>query len=106
MDKTHIVQFLKEKKRGIYAVIVEEYINQIGNSAVNLALEIIRQDLESQTGQKVLLNYFSLNQALSKYRKANKPTKISKGDKKKYQFKDAHEEDDKIQDVPGSFKID
>jgi hypothetical protein len=112
MDKNDIVKFLTNKRRGIYSVIVAQYVDEISGIGVNLALELIEEDLEKSTGQKISLNYFSLAQAISKIRKSEKsisPTAQSKNIKakssKKYAFKDAHESSPDIEMKAGSFKI-
>jgi hypothetical protein len=120
MDKSDIVAFLEQKRRGIYNVVVNEYWDSVlSNSPVNLALTIISNDLEKATGKKVSLKYVSLAQAVSKARTNQGTTNsfasnnISGGiltaqgnssTGKKYEFKDSHE----IKEVrkPGNFDID
>lgn len=102
MDKIHIVRFLKAKKRGIYSVIVDSYSDKISNTGAAMALELIREDLENETGEKVELNYFSLAQAISKSRSS--APKSGTDAKKKWDFKDSHEL--KKEESPGKFKLD
>jgi hypothetical protein len=103
MEKKHIVRFLKEKKRGVYTLMVEMYADLITSMAVTMALELIKEDLEKESGTKVDINYFSLAQAISKYKK-EKPISHSGLVAKEWEFKDTHElkED---QTAPGIFKI-
>ena len=69
MQKTDIVTFLEQKRRGIYNVLVNEYWDSIlSTTPTNLALTLIANDLEKSTGQKVTLKYVSLAQAVSKAR--------------------------------------
>ncbi len=100
MEKKHIIRFLKEKKRGAYTLLVEMYADVVSSMAVTMALEIIREDLEKECGEPVMLNYFSLAQAVAKYKKSStaKP-----GVPRKWEFRDASETKD--QSVPGKFKI-
>jgi hypothetical protein len=100
MEKKHIIQFLKEKKRGVYTVLVEIYADVITSMATTMALAVIKEDLEKESEATVEINYFSLAKAASKFRRANK----SKAVGKKWNFRDASEipED---QSVPGKFKI-
>jgi len=102
MDKKYITRFLKEKKRGVYSIIVNTYSETIMSMGTTMALEVIKEDLERETGEEVSLNYFSLAQATSKYKASN--TKLGKG-KKKWEFKDTNELK-KDQEVPGKFKLD
>ncbi len=103
MKKAHIVRFLKEGRRGIYKIIVEVYSDLITSSGVNLILELIQEDLERETGEKVTLNYFSLNRAITTHRKSGQSTALKPPTKKKYDFKDTHE--GKKEEPPGRFKI-
>ena len=102
MEKKHIVKFLNAKKRGVYTLIVELYADVVSSMAITMALDIIHEDLEKETGAKVELNYFSLAQAVAKYKKKVNAKSIDGS--KKWQFKDANEIKD--QSVPGKFKID
>jgi hypothetical protein len=102
MEKKHIIKFLNEKKRGVYALLVEMYYDVLTSMAITMALEIIREDLEKESGGKVDLNYFSLAQAVSKFKKKTKKPEASK---RKLQFRDANEISDH-QITPGKFKID
>ena len=101
MEKQHIIKFLNTKKRGVYTLIVEMYADVITSMAITMALEIIREDLEKGPGDKVELNYFSLAQAVAKFKKKAK----SNQEKRKREFKDANELTNN-QKPPGTFKID
>jgi hypothetical protein len=119
MEKKHIIRFLKEKKRGVYTLIVEMYADVVTSMAVTMALEIIKEDLEKdlgkglgkdlgkgleeQSGTKVDINYFSLAQAISKYKK-EKTISHSGLVAKEWAFKDTHELKEN-QTAPGKFKI-
>ena len=87
MEKKHIIKFLNAKKREVYAI--------------TMALEIIREDLEKETREKVQLNYFSLAQATAKFKKNIEATPGTK--KVSDRFKDANELEEK-QTKPGGFK--
>ena len=100
MEKKHIIRFLNERKRGVYTLMVEMYSDVATSMAVTMALEIIKEDLEKETGAVVELNYFSLAQAIAKYKKE----KAKSLTERKWSFKDAHEITE-TQSTPGKFKI-
>ena len=100
MEKKQIVKFLKAKKRGVYTLLVEMYSDVISSMATTMALDIIRGDLENESGEKVELNYFSLAQAVAKFKKKAK----AKTKMRKPEFKDAHELSD-MQRRPGTFTL-
>ena len=100
MEKKHIIKFLNAKKRGVYTLLVEMYADVISSMAITMALEIIREDLEKEASEKVQLNYFSLAQAVAKFKKKAK----AKPESRKPEFKDAHELSDK-QKSPGTFTL-
>jgi len=102
MEKKHIIRFLKEKKRGVYTLVVEMYADVITSMAVTMALEIIKEDLEKESGGVVEIKYFSLAQAISKFKKR---ASSGHGVKRKWEFKDANEMKEN-QSAPGKFKID
>jgi hypothetical protein len=102
MEKKHIVKFLKAKKRGVYALIVDLYADVVSSMAITMAIDIIREDLEKEAGQKVELNYFSLAQAVARQKKLHGEKK--RDGLKKWEFKDANEIKD--QSAPGKFKLD
>jgi hypothetical protein len=119
MQKIDIVTFLEQKRRGIYNVLVSEYWDSILSTApINLALTLIANDLEKATGQKVVLKYVSLAQAVSKARckyqavttssskteSGDVPVNSNASDKKKFKFRDSHEI--KSNEQLGKFKID
>jgi hypothetical protein len=100
MEKKHIIKFLNAKKRGVYSLLVEMYSDVISSIAITMALEIIQEDLENESGEKVELNYFSLAQAVAKFKKKAK----AKPESRKLEFKDAHELIEK-QKSPGTFTL-
>lgn len=102
MEKKHIIKFLKLRKRGVYTLIVELYADVITSMAITMALEVIAEDLQKECGEKVELNYFSLAQAVAKFKKKiEADSGIKKGTNR---FKDANELDEK-QTKPGGFKV-
>ena len=103
MEKKHIIRFLKERKRGVYTLMVEMYSDVATSMAVTMALEIIKEDLEKESGVLVELNYFSLAQAIAKYKKVKAISK-SEAASRKWPFKDSHELKEN-ETKPGSFKI-
>jgi hypothetical protein len=103
MDKQLIVKFLKAKKRGIYTVIVECYSDVVQSMNATMSLEVIKEDLEKETGATVDLKYFSLVQAISKFK--NKQPKKESTAKKKWDFKDASDLESN-KETPGKFKLD
>jgi hypothetical protein len=104
MEKKYIVEFLKERKRGVYPLIVNTYIDVISAMGINMALRVIKDDLEKESGTPVELNYFSLAKAISKIEKksSNRSTTVVT---RKWEFKDAHELKES-QLPPGRFKLD
>ena len=112
MEKSDIVTFLEQKRRGIYNVLVSEYWDSIlASTPVNLALTLITGDLEKATGQKVTLKYVSLAQAVSKA-KTKRPVRVLHSNesekvqqKAKTKFRDAHEIEKEKHIGPGKFKI-
>lgn len=102
MEKKYIQQFLKERKRGVYTLIVQTYPEVFESMGVNMALQVIKDDLEKQSGVPVELNYFSLAQAVVRYKKklAANPGLA----KRKNIFMDSHEEG-KNQLAPGKFTL-
>jgi AAA15 family ATPase/GTPase len=101
MEKKHIIKFLKLRKRGVYKLIVKLYADVITSMAVTMALEVIAEDLEKESGEKVELNYFSLAQAAAKVKKTIETDPgLKKGTNR---FKDANELEEK-QTKPGGFK--
>jgi hypothetical protein len=100
MEKKHVIKFLHAKKRGVYTLLVEMYADVIMSMAITMALEIIQEDLEKDSGEKVVLNYFSLAQAAAKFKKYSK----DKPSSRKKEFKDVHEEGD-TQNPVGTFTL-
>lgn len=101
MEKKHIIKFLKLRKRGVYTLIVEVYADVITSMAITMALEVIAEDLQKESGEKVELNYFSLAQAVAKFKKKIEVDPRIK--KSTNRFKDANELEEK-QTKPGGFK--
>lgn len=103
LEKKYIIEFLKERKRGVYTLIVNTYIDVISSMGINMALRVIKDDLEKEAGTTVELNYFSLAKAISKVEKkaSNHSTTVVT---KKWEFKDAHELKES-QLPPGRFKL-
>jgi hypothetical protein len=103
LEKKYIIEFLKERKRGVYTLIVNTYIDVISSMGINMALRVIKDDLEKEAGTTVELNYFSLAKAISKVEKkaSNRSTSVVN---KKWEFKDAHELKES-QLPPGRFKL-
>jgi hypothetical protein len=104
MDKKLIVKFLKAKKRGVYTVIVECYSEVIQSMNATMSLDVIKEDLERESGESVELKYFSLVQAIAKFKNKN-PTTATSTNKKKWEFKDSSELSSS-QETPGKFKLD
>lgn len=102
MEKKYIIQFLKEKRRGVYMLIVNTYADVISSMGINMALRVIKDDLEKEAGTTVELNYFSLAKAVSKAerRVSIRSTTVPR----KLEFKDIHEMKEG-QTTPGKFKI-
>lgn len=102
-EKKYIIEFLKGRKRGVYALIVNTYMDVISNMTITMALKVIKDDLEKEAGATIELNYFSLAKAISKVEKkpsSNLTTVITR----KWEFKDAHEMKES-QLPPGRFKL-
>lgn len=105
MEKRHIIQFLEQKKKGVYNLIVRMYSNEVTSMGVTMALAIIKEDLEKEAGSPVSLHYFSLAQAILRYKKKNAKASLSpsvRGEINKHDFKDLYELQDH-QLSPGSF---
>ena len=81
-------------------MLVEMYADIITSMATTMALEIIRADLEKDSEEKVKINYYSLVQAVAKFKKKAR----AKPGSRKPEFKDAHELNDK-QKSPGTFTL-
>jgi hypothetical protein len=103
MEKKVIIRFLKEKRRGAYTLLVEMYAGVIVSMGVKMALELIREDLEKDSGASVELRYFSLARAVGRFKKkaTTKPEAIST---RKWEFRDTNEIKES-QLSPGKFKI-
>jgi hypothetical protein len=102
MDKKLIVKFLKSKRRGVYALIVETYSDVIQSMNGTMSLEVIKEDLEKASGEVVELKYFSLAQAISRHKA--RALQTNKNQDTKWNFKDANELKPGS-DAPGKFKL-
>jgi hypothetical protein len=91
---------LREGKKGSYSVLVQAYQELLISMPIVMALEIIREDLQKETEEKIELNYFSLARAGARFKKKNPQMAKST----RFQFRDAHEIED-VQLSPGRFKI-
>lgn len=103
VEKEHIIRFLKERKRGVYALIVSKYRDVISDMGVAMALQIIKDDLEKEAGTTVRINYFSLAKAVSKTESRTTKKAITTSTRK-WEFKDAYEMKES-QTTPGKFKL-
>ena len=83
-------------------MLVEMYSEEVTSMPVTIALEIIREDLRKESGEKVDLNYNSLARAVARSMKKSK-VKDEVGIQKR-NFKDANELTDSPT-APGKFKI-
>ncbi len=101
MEKKHIIKFMKDKKRGVYPLLVKLYSEVVLSMGIALALEIIKEDLEKEAGEKVDLNYHSLAHAIAKFKKNNS---TAANQSRKWEFKDSHELKDG-QSTAGRFKL-
>ncbi|RAW01094.1 hypothetical protein [Pseudochryseolinea flava] len=99
MEKMHIVNFLRERKKGAYAVLVEAYADIITSTPITLALKIVRDDLERECHEVIELKYFSFAKAVARFKKRSARVSSTKP-----AFKDAIEENNN-RSVPGRFKI-
>lgn len=90
MEKKLIIRFLKAKRRGAYNLLVECYASQIFLLSKAMAVTVIEEDLASQCGSPITLNYFSLARAMTRYKKKH-PTPSTSPTKPASMFKDAHE---------------
>jgi hypothetical protein len=90
MEKKHIIRFLKEGKRGSYTLLVQMYADVVTSMSIRMALELIKEDLEKESGETVEIHYFSLARAISRLKKKNilKPGALTARER---EFKDAHE---------------
>lgn len=103
MEKKTIIRFLNEKKRGAYTLLVEMYADVVTEMPITLALTVIKEDLEKETGAPAELHYFSLAKAIARL-KNRATTKSGVLTTRKREFKDVHEIEDS-QLGPGKFKI-
>lgn len=83
-------------------LIVQVYSERIYKMKTSIAMEVIKRDLEKESGTPVELNYFSLARAISRLNK--KPKSKSKHANDKPYFPDAYElKNDQL--PPGRFKL-
>jgi hypothetical protein len=92
MEKARIIRFLKERRRGVYNLIVESYGRVVTSMTATMAHQVIKEDLEKESGEPIRLTYVSLAQAIVRFKKTL--PKDASG-KAKPDFPDAHELDDK-----------
>lgn len=110
MNIEFIIQLLKEKQRGIYPLIVDEYFDAIHRMKVKVAKVYIEKDLFRRTGNEVSLTYRNLYNAIKNHTARNLSGKIKKVISVKEstavrpEFPDAYETEDLAQ-KPGSFTI-
>lgn len=106
MDKIYVIRFLKEGKRGAYTLLVDMYSEVITSVGPSMALQIITDDLQKESEDKVVLNYSSLAHAIKKYKRKVKAeiNVASELKRAKLEFLDAHEIKEK-QLTPGRFKL-
>ena len=109
MEKSDIVKFVKEKRKGVYNAIVLTYSTILNGHHTTLMTNLIEIDLEKNTGERIELNYDSLIKAVRRSLINNKgKSKRSTSFTPKanrYDFKDDHEIDGSKKAKPGSFKI-
>lgn len=103
IEKKHIIRFLNDRKRGSYSLIVELYSDVVTSMSIRMALELIREDLEKDSGASVELHYFSLARAISRSKKKG-ILKPGAGTTRKWDFPDAIEIKEG-QLGPGKFKL-
>lgn len=91
MEKKHIIRFLKEGKRGSYTWLVKMYSDLFTSMSTTMALELVEEDLNAESEEKIELNYFSVVRAVARL-KRKVPTKNSKGGTTKaIEFKNSNE---------------
>jgi hypothetical protein len=103
MEKKTIIRFLEKKRRGSYTLLVKAYADLLLSIPITMALEVIKEDLEKESGAIVKLNYFSLARAISRSKK-NGTWKSIASTPQKIEFRDSHEIQNG-QSSPGSFKV-
>ena len=84
-------------------MLVEMYADVVNEMAITLAMEIIKEDLEKESGKGVELHYFSLARAIARFKK-RATTKSGALTTRKREFRDANEIKEG-QPGPGKFKI-
>lgn len=90
MEKKTIIKFLKDKRRGSYALLVKAYADLLLSIPVTMALEVIKEDLKKECDAVIELNYFSLARAISRAKKkGNLKSDVSTPEKIK--FSDSYE---------------
>jgi hypothetical protein len=103
MERKTIIRFLNEKTRGSYTLLVAMYADLFASMSIKMALTVIKEDLEKESGASVELHYFSLARAISRFKK-KAGIKPGADTKQKWSFKDANEIKES-QSSPGRFKI-
>jgi hypothetical protein len=89
MEKKRIVKFLNEKRRGAYTLLVAMYADLFPSMSIRMALTVIKEDLEKETGESVELHYFSLARAVSRFKK--KAGMPEAGTTQNWNFKNSNE---------------
>ena len=84
-------------------MLVEMYADVVTKMPITMALTVIKEDLEKESGASVELHYFSLARAIARLKKSatNKSRALAT---RKQEFKDAYEIGDS-QLGPGKFKV-
>lgn len=97
---------MKERQRGAYTLLVEMYSEIVTSIGPAMSLQIIRDDLQKESEEEVVLNYSSLAHAIKKYKRGakTKSNVTSEAKIEKWKFLDAHEISEK-QLTPGRFKL-
>lgn len=103
MEKKHIIRFLKDGRRGAYTWLVEMYAHWVTRMSVTAAMELIKEDLEQESGTTVEPHYFSFARAVARFKKKT-GVNSKVGVNRKTEFKDANEISDS-QSGPGKFKV-
>jgi hypothetical protein len=103
MDKKTMIRFLKEKRRGSYTLLVAMYADLFPSMSISMALTVIKEDLEKESGANLELHYFSLARAISRFKKKARIKPVAEA-KQTWDFKDANEIRDG-QSSPGRFKV-
>lgn len=84
-------------------MLVEMYADVVSEMPITMALTVIKEDLEKESGARLELHYFSVARAIARLKKSatKKSTALAT---RKLEFKDDHEIKDS-QLGPGKFKL-